>query len=89
MAGIRWGGRWYVIGFSGDKWEFEIQVVKDLVMDGSKVLKFKLGVLGMKPFEECDFVIVEERSLKDVSNPLMLLCVHQWVVDMAGNDGLP
>ena len=58
-------------------------------MYSSEVLEFELGSLGMKPFKESDLVIVEERSLKDVSDPLTLLCMCRWVVDMAGNDGLP
>ena len=53
------------------------------------MLKLELGVLGMKPFEEHNFVIVEERPFKNVSNPLTLLCVRWRVVDVAGNDGLP
>ena len=57
-------------------------------MYSSEVLEFKLGVLGVKPFKEHDFIVVEERSLKDVSNPLTLLCVRQQVVDMTGNGGL-
>ena len=60
-----------------------------MVVYGSEVLEFELGVPCSKPFEECNFVVVEERSLKDASNPLMLLCVRRWVVDVAGNDGLP
>ena len=54
----------------------------------SKVLKFVLDIPCTKPFKESDLIVMEERSLKDVSNPLMLLCMHQQVVDMAGNDGL-
>ena len=88
-AQIRWRGQWYVIRFSRDKWELEVQVVEDVVVYGSEVLEFELGVPCSKPFKEHDFVIVEERSLEDVSDSLMLLCVHWWVVDMAGNDGLP
>ena len=42
----------------------------------------------MEPLEESDFVIVQERSLKDVSDSLMLLCVRWQVVDVAGNGGL-
>ena len=57
-------------------------------MDGSEVLKFELGVPGTKPFEEGDFIVVEERLLKNVSNPLMLLCMRRQVVDVAGNGGL-
>ena len=87
-VGIQWRGRWDVIGFSGDKVELEIQVIKDAMVDCGEVLKFELGVLGTEPFEERDFVIGEERSLKDVCDPLMLLCVRQRVVDVTGNGGL-
>ena len=55
----------------------------------SEVLEFKLGIPCSKPFKEHDFVIVKERLLEDVSDPLTLLCVRQQVVDMARNDGLP
>ena len=88
MAGIQWRGQRDVIGFGGDKWEFEVQVVKDTMVDCGEVLEFELGVPGMEPLEERDFVVVEERSLKDISDPLTLLCMHQWVVDMTGNGGL-
>ena len=88
MAGIWWRGRWDVIRDRSDERELEIEVIEDLVVDSSEVLEFELGVLSTKPFKECDFVVVEERSLKDISNPLMLLCVRRWVVDMTGNGGL-
>ena len=52
------------------------------------MLKLELGVPGTKPFEEHNFVIVEERPLKNVSDPLTLLCVRQQVVDVARNDRL-
>ena len=82
----RW--QWDIIWFSGDKRELEVQVVKDSVVGGSEMLKLDLGVPGTKPFEEHDFIVMEERSLEDVSNPLTLLCVCQQVVDMTGNGGL-
>ena len=87
-AGIWRRGRWDVIRFGGDKGELEIQVVKDAMVDCGEVLEFELGVLGTEPFEERDFVVGEEGSLKDVCDPLTLLCVHWWVVDVAGNGGL-
>ena len=87
-AGIRWRGWWDVIGFGGDKWELEVQVVKDAMVDCGEVLEFELGVLGTEPFKECDFVVREERSLKDICDPLMLLCMRWWVIDVTGNDGL-
>ena len=58
------------------------------MVDCGEVLEFKLGVPGTEPFKERDFVVMEERSLEDISDPLTLLCVHQWVVDMARNGGL-
>ena len=87
-VGIWRRGRWDVIGFSRDEWEPEVQVVKDLVMDGSEMLEFKLDVPGAEPCKERDFVIMEGRSLEDVSGPLMFLCVRRRVVDMTGNGGL-
>ena len=57
-------------------------------MYSSEVLEFKLGVLGVKPFKEHNFVIVEERSLEDISDHLTLLCVRWRVVDMTRNGGL-
>ena len=53
------------------------------------MLEFKLGIPCLKPFEEHDFIVVEKRLLEKVSDPLALLCVCWWVVDVAGNDGLP
>ena len=87
-AGIWRRGWWYVIWFGRDERELEIQVVKDPVMDSGEMLEFKLGVPGMEPFEECDFVVVEERSLEDISDHLTLLCVRWRVVDMTRNGGL-
>ena len=54
-----------------------------------EVLEFELGVPGTEPFKERDFVVMEERPLKNVGDPLMLLCMRRWVVDVAGNGGLP
>ena len=58
------------------------------MVDCSEVLEFELGVPGTEPFEERNFIIREERSLKDVCDPLTLLCVRWQVIDMTGNDGL-
>ena len=87
-AGIQRRGRWDVVGFSGDKGKLEIQVVKDTMVDCSEVLEFELGVPGMEPFEERNFIVGQERSLKDVCDPLTLLCMRRRVIDMTGNDGL-
>ena len=87
-AGIRCRGQWDVVGFGGNKGKLEIQVVKDTMVDCSEVLEFELGVLGMEPFEERNFVVREGRLLKDVCDPLTLLCMRRRVIDMTGNDGL-
>ena len=87
-AEIRQRGRWDIIRLGGDKWELEVQVVKDTMVDCCEVLEFELGVPGTEPFKECDFIVREERSLKDVYDPLTLLCVHQRVIDVTGNGGL-
>ena len=88
MVGIRRRGRWDVVGFGRDKWELEVQVIKDMMVDCSEVLEFELGVLGTEPFKERDLVVVEEWSLKDIRDPLTLLCMCQWVVNMTRNGGL-
>ena len=58
------------------------------MVDCSEVLKFELGVLGTEPFKERNFVIGEERLLKDVCDPLTLLCMRRQVIDVTGNGGL-
>ena len=88
MVGIRRRGRWDVIRLGRDKWELEVQVVKDSMVDCSEVLEFELGVLGTEPFKERNFVVGEERLLKDVCDPLTLLCVRRQVVNVTGNGGL-
>ena len=55
---------------------------------GSEPLEFELDVLCTEPFKESDFIVMQERSLKDIGDSLMLLCMHQQVVDVAGNDWL-
>ena len=87
-AGIQRRGQWDVVGFGGDKGELEIQVIKDVMVDCGEVLKFELGVPGTEPLKERNFVVREERSLKDVYDPLMLLCVRRRVIDVTGNGGL-
>ena len=88
MVGIRQRGRWDIVGDRGNKGALEVEIVEDAVMYASELLEFELEVLCSEPFEESDFVVREERSLKDISNPLMLLCVRRRVVDVARNDGL-
>ena len=58
------------------------------MVDCCEVLEFELGVPGTKPFKQRNFIIGEEGSLKDVCNPLTLLCVRRRVIDVAGNGGL-
>ena len=87
-AGIRRRGRWDVVRFGRDKGELEIQVVKDTMVDGGEVLELKLGGLCSEPLEECNLVVVEIGAFEDVKVPLMLLCMSQRVVDVAGNGGL-
>ena len=87
-AGIRRRGQWDVIGFGRDEGKFEIEIVEDAVVYASESLEFELVVPGTEPFKEHDFVIVEERSFENVGNPLALLCVRRWVVNVTGNDGL-
>ena len=88
MAGIRQRGRWDVIRFGGDKGKLEVEIVEDAVMYASELLEFELEVLCSKPFEKSDFIVVQKRPLKDIGDPLALLCVHRWVVNVAGNGGL-
>ena len=87
-AGVRRRGRWDVIGDRGNKGALEVEVVEDAVMYASELLEFELEVSRPEPFKESDFVVVQERSLEDVGDPLTLLCVRQWVIDVAGNGGL-
>ena len=89
MVGIQWRGQWDIIWNRSDERELEVEVIEDPVVDGSKVLEFELGVPGTEPFKKRDFVVMEERPLKNVSDPLTLLCVRWRVVDVAGNGGLP
>ena len=57
-------------------------------MNSSEVLEFELGVSCTEPLEENDFVVMQKRPLKNVGNPLALLCVCRRVVNVAGNGGL-
>ena len=87
-AGIRRRGRWDIIGDQSDGGKLEVEVVEDLVVDSSESLEFKLEVSCTEPLKESDFVVVQERSLEDVSDPLTLLFMRRWVIDVAGNGGL-
>ena len=87
-AGVRRRGRWDIIRFGRDEGELEVEIVEDAVVYASESLEFELEVSRSEPFEESDFVVVQEWPLEDVSNPLTLLCVSRRVVDMADNGGL-
>ena len=58
------------------------------MVDSSESLEFKLEVSCTEPLKESDFVIVQERPLEDVGDPLTLLCMRRRVIDVAGNGGL-
>ena len=75
-------------GRNTNKGALEVEVIEDAVMYASESLEFELEVPCSEPFEESDFVIVQERLLKDVGDPLMLLCMRRRVIDVAGNGGL-
>ena len=88
MAGIRRRGRWDVVGDRGNKGALEVEIVEDTVVYASESLKFELEVSCTEPLEESDFVVVQEGSLKDIGNPLTLLCMRWRVIDVARNGGL-
>ena len=63
MAGVWQRGQWDIVRFRGNKQEFEIQVIKDLMVDGHEPVKLELCSLGSEPFDKSDFVIMEIGSL--------------------------
>ena len=87
-VGIRRRGWWDVIRDRGNKGALEVEIVEDAVVYASESLEFELEVSCTEPFKEGDFVVVQEWPLEDVGDPLTLLCVHRWVIDVAGNGGL-
>ena len=87
-AGIWQRGRWDVIGDRGNKGALEVEIVEDAVVYASESLEFELEVSCPEPFKESDFVVMQERSLKDIGDPLTLLFVCRWVIDVARNGGL-
>ena len=87
-VGIWQRGQWDVIRFRGDEWELEVQVRNDMVVDSGESVELKLCSLGVKPFKEGGFIVMEVRSLKDIEVPLALLSMSWQVVDVAGNGGL-
>ena len=88
MAGIRRRGQWDVVGDRRDKGALEVEIVEDTVVYASESLGFELDVSCTEPFEESDFIVVQEGLLKDVGDPLALLCVRWQVVNVAVNGRL-
>ena len=43
-AGIRWRGRWGIVGDRGNKGALEVEIVEDVVMYASELLEFELEV---------------------------------------------
>ena len=87
-AGIQRSGRRDIIRLGWDEWELKVEIEEDVVVYCCEVLKFELGGLCSEPLKECDLVVVEIGALADVKVPLVLLCVHRWVVNVASNGGL-
>ena len=58
------------------------------MVNGSESLEFELEVSCTEPLKEGNFVIVQERLLENIGDPLALLCVRWWVVNVTGNGGL-
>ena len=88
MAGIWRRGQWDVVGDRRDKGALEVEIVEDTVVYASESLGFELDVSCTEPFEESDFIVVQEGPLKDVGDPLVLLCMRWQVVNVAGNGRL-
>ena len=88
MAGIRQRGQWDIVGDRRDKGALEVEIVEDAVVYASESLEFELDISCMEPLEKSNFVIVQERSLEDIGDPLTLLCVRRQVIDVTGNGGL-
>ena len=88
MAGIRQRGQWDIVGDRRDKGALEVEIVEDAVVYASESLEFELDISCMEPLKKSNFVIVQERSLEDIGDPLTLLCVRQQVIDVTGNGGL-
>ena len=87
-AGVQQRGWWDIVRDGGNKRALEVEIIEDTVVYASESLEFELEVSCMELLEESDFVVVQEGSLKDISDPLMLLCVCRRVIDVAGNGGL-
>ena len=87
-AGVQQRGWWDIVGDGGNKRALEVEIIEDMVVYASESLEFELEVSCMELLEESDFVVVQEGSLKDIGDPLMLLCMCRRVIDVAGNGGL-
>ena len=81
-------GQWDIIGDGRDERELEVEIIKDTMVYSGEVLEFELGVSGTTPLKEGNLVVMQERSLEDVGDPLVLLSMSQWVIDVARNGGL-
>ena len=88
MAGIRQRGQWDIVGDRRDKGALEVEIVEDAVVYASESLEFELDVLCTEPLEESNFIVMQERPLKNISDPLALFCMRRQVIDVARNGGL-
>ena len=86
-AGVQQRGWWDIVGDGGNKRALEVEIIEDMVVYASESLEFELEVSCSEPFKESDFIVVQERPLEDIGDPLTL-CVRQRVIDVAGNGGL-
>ena len=87
-AGIQRRGQWDVVGDRRNKGALEVEIVEDAVVYASESLEFELEVPCSEPFKKSDFIVVQERPLKNIGDPLALLHMCRRVVDVAGNGGL-
>ena len=68
-AGVQQRGWWDIIGFSGDEGKLEIQVKKDVMVDGCEPVKLELRDLGSEPLSESDFIVMEIGRLRILRFP--------------------
>ena len=88
MVGIRRRGQWDIVRDRRDKGALDVEIVEDAVVYASESLEFELDVSCTEPLEESNFIVVQERPLKNISDPLALFCVRRQVIDVARNGGL-
>ena len=86
--GIQRRGQWDIVGDRGDKGALEVEIIEDAVVYASELLEFKLDTSCTEPFKKSNFIVVQERPLKNIGDPLALLHMRRRVVDVAGNGGL-